>query len=268
MTRREALLVEHGGEQIGVEVAGQGPAVVLLHGSGGNRATWWQQVVDLARDHTVVTVEARGSGRSTDRADQSGPVACAADLEAVRLHLDLPTWHVVGHSLGGWTALRYAVTYPSTTTSVIVVSSVAGVFPPPVEAHWKEFTAALASKGWPVQALAEPASLTAAVWGSPLAHLYQLVGSLNAPLSMTSPAARIRDFDLGDLSPLTMPVTFVCGTLDEIAPPAAVSAAAEAAGASYVEIDGGHLPFWEDPAGFNSLLRTLLRENSSPPTRA
>ena len=62
MSRRESLMVEHDGEQIGVEVAGAGPAVVLLHGSGGNRATWWQQVVDLARDFTVVTVEARGAG--------------------------------------------------------------------------------------------------------------------------------------------------------------------------------------------------------------
>lgn len=259
MSRREALLVEHDGEQIGVEVAGAGPAVVLLHGSGGNRATWWQQVVDLAHDFTVVTVEARGSGRSSDHADRSGPVACTADLEAVRRHLDLPTWHVVGHSLGGWTALRYAATHPDRTTAAVIVSSVAGVFPPSVEEHWQAFAAKLGAKGWPAQALAEPASLTPDVWGEPLAHLYQLVGALNAPPSLTSPAARIRDFDLEDLSPLTMPVTFVCGSQDEIAPPSAVRAAAVFASAAYVEIQGGHVPFWEDPAGFNTLLRTLLR---------
>jgi pimeloyl-ACP methyl ester carboxylesterase len=251
------LLVEHDGESIGVEVCGSGPAVVLLHGSGGNRATWWQQVVDLARDFTVVTVEARGSGRSTDRADQSGPVACAADLEAVRRELGVSSWNVVGHSLGGWTALRYAVTHPATTTSVVLVSSVAGVFPPEVDAFWQEFTRELAARGWPAQELAAPPSLIG--HGSPLAHLYQLVGALNTPPSMTSPAARIREFDLQDLSPLTMPVTFVCGERDAIAPPPAVRAAAEAAGAAYLEIAGaGHVPFWEDAAAFNGLLRQLL----------
>lgn len=258
MTRREALLVEHDGEQIGVEVCGAGPAVVLLHGAGGNRATWWQQIVPLAREFTVVVVEARGAGRSTDRANHSGPVAGAADLEAVRRHLDLPTWHVVGHSLGGWTALRYAVTHPTTTASVVVVSSVAGVYPPEVEQHWERFTADLAAKGWPVQELARPASLTSDAWDTDLAYLYQLVGALNPSPSATGPAARIREYDLVDLSGLTMPVSFVTGARDAVAPPAAVRAAAEATGAAYVEIPGGHVPFWEAPAGFNALLRDLL----------
>lgn len=254
MTRRDALLVEHDGEQIGVEVCGAGPAVVLLHGSGGNRATWWQQVVPLSHDFTVVTVESRGSGRSTDRGDHSGPVAGTADLEAVRVHLDLPAWHVVGHSLGGWTALRYAVTHPAACSSIVVLNSVAGVFPPDVDAWWQKFTRALV---WPTQELAAPPSLRSQ--GSALAHLYQLVGALNAPPSITGPTARIRDFDLVDLSALTMPVTFVAGAADQIAPPAAVRAAATEAGAAYVEIDGGHVPFWEDPTGFNALLVSLLQ---------
>ncbi len=252
MTRRDALLVEHDGEQLGVEVCGDGPAVVLLHGSGGNRATWWQQVVPLSRTHTVVTVEARGYGRSTDRADQSGPVACAADLEAVRLHLGLPTWHVVGHSLGGWTALRYAVTHPAACSSVVLLNSVAGVFPLEVEQWWEQ----LASRGWPAQALAEPPSLLGQ--GTPLAHLYQLVGALNDPPSFTGPAARIREDDLTDLTSLTMPVTFVAGAADETVPAGVVRAAAAAVGATYVEVAGGHVPFWEDPKGFNHLLLGLL----------
>lgn len=263
MTSRQALLVDSDGEQIGVEVAGTGPAVVLLHGSGGNRATWWRQVVDLAADYTVVVVEARGSGRSTDTRDLTGPVACARDLEAVRAHLGLETWHVVGHSLGGWTALRYAATCPSRTTSCLVLSSVGGVFPPVADAHWQRFTADLAARGWPVAELARPPSLTPAFCDAQpaAAHLYQLVGSLNPPPSPTSPAARIRDDDLtpAQVAALTMPVTFVVGSEDQIAAPEAVRAAAEAIGARYVELGGaGHVPFWEDPAGFAIALRGLL----------
>ena len=262
MTSREALLVASDGEDIGVEVCGAGTAVVLLHGSGGNRATWFQQVVDLAADFTVVVVEARGAGRSTDRALQSGPVAGARDLEAVRRHLGLPAWHVVGHSLGGWTALRFAATHPARTLSCVVLNAVAGVFPPVADAHWQRFTADLATRGWPAQDLARPLSLTPSFCdGRPdLAYLYQLVGALNPPASPAVPAARIRDHDLtaADLARLTMPVTFVAGSADEIAPPDAVRAAAAAAGAAYEELEGGHLPHWEQPGYVNALLRSLM----------
>jgi pimeloyl-ACP methyl ester carboxylesterase len=263
VTSREALLVVSDGEDIGVEVCGSGPAVVLVHGSGGNRATWFQQVVDLAADFTVVVIEARGAGRSTDRAAQSGPVAGTADLEAVRRHLDLPSWHVVGHSLGGWTALRYAATHPETTTSCVVVSAVGGVFPPVADAHWQRFTAELAASGWPAQELARPASLPAAFCDArpDLAYLYQLVGALNAPPAPTVPAMRIRSFDLTaeEIARLTMPVTFVTGALDAIAPATAVRDAADAVGASYEELsEVGHLPQWEQPDVFNALLRKLL----------
>jgi pimeloyl-ACP methyl ester carboxylesterase len=263
VTSREALLVASDGEDIGVEVCGAGPAVVLLHGSGGNRATWFQQVVDLAADFTVVVVEARGAGRSTDRAEQSGPVAGTRDLEAVRRHLGLPGWHVVGHSLGGWTALRYAATHPASTSSCVVVSSVGGVFPPVADAHWQRFTAELAASGWPAQELARPASMPPDFCAArpDLAYLYQLVGTLNAPLSPAVPAIRIRDFDLtaDEVAGLTLPVTFVTGSVDAIAPASAVQDAAAAVGASYVELPGvGHLPQWEQPEAFNALLRKVL----------
>jgi pimeloyl-ACP methyl ester carboxylesterase len=263
VTARTALLVESDGDDIGVEVCGDGPAVALLHGSGGNRATWFQQVVDLAADFTVVVVEARGAGRSTDRSAQSGPVAGVRDLEAVRQHLGLPSWHVVGHSLGGWTALRYAATEPAHTTSCVVLNAVAGVFPPVAEAHWQRFTAELAAVGWPQQELARPASLTPGFCASQpdRAYLYQLVGALNPPLQPTVPAADIRAYDLtdADTARLKMPVTFVAGSEDYIAPPMAVRDAADAIGAAYVELeDAGHLPQWEQPTRLNALLRRLL----------
>ena len=263
MTAREALLVASDGDEIGVEVCGSGPAVVLLHGAGGNRATWFQQVVDLASDFTVVVVEARGAGRSTDRAAQSGPVAGAQDLEAVRRELDVPQWHVVGHSLGGWTALRYAATEPARTSSCVVLNAVAGVFPPAAADHWERFTADLAARGWPAQDLARPRSLTPEFCDAhpDRAYLYQLVGALNPPPDPTIPAGRIRSYDLtdGELARLTMPVTFVAGADDEIAPPAAVRAAAAVVGAAYEELPAaGHLPHWESPDRVNALLRRLL----------
>lgn len=261
MTRREALLVESDGERIGVEVCGDGTPLVLLHGSGGNRATWWQQVARLADDHLVVLVEARGHGRSTDAAGQTGPRACTRDLDAVRRHLGLDAWHVVGHSLGGWTALRHAVEHSEATLTTVVVSSVGGVFPPVAEQAWAEAIRV----PWPASVpLARPPSLEEA-WCEAhpaAAHLYQLVGALNPPVAPTAPAVRIREHDLSaeEVAGLRGPVCFVVGEHDRIAPPVAVRAAAEALpGATYDELPGvGHVPFWEDPEGFDALLRRRI----------
>jgi pimeloyl-ACP methyl ester carboxylesterase len=271
VTARRELLVPSGDDLVGVEVCGSGPAVVLLHGSGGNRATWFQQVVDLARECTVVVVEARGCGRSTDVHDASGPVSGAVDLEAVRQHLGLDQWHVVGHSLGGWTALRYATEHPERCLSVVLLSSLAGVFPPEADAHWTRLTADLAAKGWPDQQLGRPPALTDAFCdGHPeLGYLYQLVRSLNPPPSMTAPAVRIREHDLApeQLALLTMPVTFLTGSADEIAPWDVVSVAAATCGATAQLLDGvGHLALWEQPALVTAVLRAqLLRYSATSP---
>lgn len=263
MTRRDALLVASDGEQVGVEVCGDGPPVVLLHGAGGNRATWFRLVPLLATDHTVVVVEARGSGRSTDSAARTGPEACAADLEAVREHLGLPSWHVVGHSLGGWTALRYAATWPERVRSCTLLSSVAGVFPPDAEEHWERFTARLAEGGWPAQELGRPLSLPPAFCDAhpELGYLYQLVGALNPPPAPSVPAARIRSYDLAaqQVSQLACPIAFVVGSADEIAPPPVVRAVAAAVDRDVVVLPGvGHLPQWEEPQQLAAVLRDLL----------
>ncbi len=263
MSARQELLVPSGDDVLGVEVCGEGPAVVLVHGSGGNRATWFQQVVDLAADFTVVVVEARGSGRSTDLHDTSGPVAGSLDLEAVRAHLGLESWHVVGHSLGGWTALRYATRHPDRCRSVIAVSSLAGVFPPVAAEHWDRLTAQMMAQGWPAQELARPTALTPDFCDDrpELAYLYQLVRSLNPPPSPTAPAVRIRELDLDatDLACLTMPVTFLTGSLDEIAPWDVVQAAAASIGAHAELLEGmGHVGLWEQPAAFTAALRRHL----------
>lgn len=259
MTSRAALLVPSGDDLIGVEVAGQGPAIALLHGSGGNRATWFQQVVDLAADFTVVVVEARGAGRSTDVHRASGPMAGALDLEAVRAHLGLESWHVVGHSLGGWTALRYAVRNPERCTSVVALSSLAGAFPPAAQAFWDRFTAELAAQGWPAQELARPLSLTPGFCDErpDLAYLYQLVNALNPAPAPDVPAMRVRDYDL-ELAQLPVPATFVTGSLDRIAPPEVVSECASAVGAAVEVLEGcGHLALWEQPSTVSALLRRL-----------
>src|SRR5450631_2158043 len=87
---RRVGFVRHDGESLYYEVVGEGRIpLVLSHGAGGNHAIWFQQVASFATDRTVVTWDHRGYGRSSDRADRSGPDVAAGDLLAICDHLGI-----------------------------------------------------------------------------------------------------------------------------------------------------------------------------------
>jgi alpha-beta hydrolase superfamily lysophospholipase len=77
------------GTPIYYERHGSGPAVLLVHGSGGHHAAWWQQVVPLRERFTVVTVDLRGFGSSGssmaefDGQDLPGDILAVLDQEDV-----------------------------------------------------------------------------------------------------------------------------------------------------------------------------------------
>src|SRR5882672_395613 len=52
------------GVGLGVEVAGEGPGLLLVHGFGGAKEDFADHVPVLARDHTVVVFDHRGHGAS------------------------------------------------------------------------------------------------------------------------------------------------------------------------------------------------------------
>lgn len=55
-----------GAPRIAIDVMGEGPLLVLLHGIGGNRSNWQFQLPAFAGDFTVAAWDARGYGLSDD----------------------------------------------------------------------------------------------------------------------------------------------------------------------------------------------------------
>lgn len=103
--------------------AGEGPALLLLHGLGCDHTTWEPVIDALARRYTVIAPDLLGHGRSDKpRADYTlgGFANGMRDLLTV-LGIDKVT--VVGHSFGGGVAMQFAYQFPERTERMVLVAS-------------------------------------------------------------------------------------------------------------------------------------------------
>lgn len=108
--------------------------VVFVHDWGHDGWLFYQQVAALRARFTVVTWDLRGHGDSVDRGGAGGDVdAHAADLEAVTR--ELGPVHLVGHGLGGWIALRFAIAHPNRARSLTLMSTPRALPAPVREAY-------------------------------------------------------------------------------------------------------------------------------------
>ncbi|MHB1711180.1 MAG: alpha/beta fold hydrolase [Acidimicrobiales bacterium] len=258
---RRTGFVDHDGEQIYYEVVGEGGVpLVLSHGAGGNHAVWYQQVASFAADRVVVTWDHRGYGRSSDRADRSGPEVAVGDLLAVLDALAIDRADLVGQSMGGWTTVGAALARPSLARSLVLSDTLGG------------FTSAAIATG---VARRSTSALTATdVLGShpalgeafsarepERAHLYQSLGQMgSADAAVVLARLLAVTHDASEAAQLTMPVLCIVGDSDPLFPPTSIRALADLLpDARVVEICGcGHSPYFEDPAAWNTVTRHFL----------
>ncbi len=105
---------------------GQGPAVVLIHGYTGTADRHWINTGvfgDLARDHRVIAMDARGHGKS-GKPREASAYGAEMSRDVVRLldHLEITHAHVVGFSMGAFVAGHLMVTQPDRLITVTLVA--------------------------------------------------------------------------------------------------------------------------------------------------
>jgi 3-oxoadipate enol-lactonase len=125
---------EVNGARLYYEVAGAGPALVLLHGYLLDSGQWDDQFTALARQCQVIRYDARGFGRSTQ---PPGPFAPDEDLHGLLTFLSTDQAVLAGSSGGGATVIDFALAHPERTRALVLVGSVLSGFqfqgqPPPL----------------------------------------------------------------------------------------------------------------------------------------
>jgi len=108
------------GVRLYYEEAGSGSAVVFVHEYAGDYRTWEAQMRFFARAHRCITYSQRGYPPSDvpgDGAQYSQDIA-RDDVLALMDALKIDKAHVVGHSMGAYTALHVGIKAPARCLSV------------------------------------------------------------------------------------------------------------------------------------------------------
>jgi pimeloyl-ACP methyl ester carboxylesterase len=133
------------GVKLYVETVGSGTPVVFVHEYAGDYRSWEAQVRYFCRQHRCVTYSQRGyppSDVPSDPGRYSQDVA-RDDVIAVMDGLGIDKAHVVGHSMGGYTALHVGIRYPQRCLSVTAAGCGWGSSP---DAEKREAMKALAAE--------------------------------------------------------------------------------------------------------------------------
>lgn len=101
--------------------------LVLLHGLTSNAHTWDDFAKEAHATYRVVAMDLRGHGESGHAQDGYTLERFAADVKAVARHLNLRSFHLMGHSLGALVAIRFAAENPGMVQRLVLEDGGPGV---------------------------------------------------------------------------------------------------------------------------------------------
>lgn len=241
----------------GVRFAVRGPRdaqpLLLLHGLGDSLAGWAQVVGPLSRRYRVHLIDLPGHGLSHRPPDWRLRTLTDAVAHYAR---DLRDLVLVGHSLGGWLALRLAVSGALRPSSMVLVNPAGALLP---QKEWEPFRALVSARDRrgvalylerayhraPLALRLFPAEVIRAMWAEPAQGILDGIAE--------------DDFLLeAQLAALRMPLRLIWGARDRLLPEGTLAFFRRTLPQAGLVLlpDTGHLPHLETP---RALARALLQ---------
>ncbi|HHU04904.1 MAG TPA: alpha/beta hydrolase [Clostridiales bacterium] len=112
--------IQSGSALISFFEAGEGEALILLHGNGEDYSCFDKQLPDFSRHYRCIAIDSRGHGKSTHGSERLSLRLMAGDVLNVMDALELKKAHILGFSDGGNIALYIALTAPGRVSTLIL----------------------------------------------------------------------------------------------------------------------------------------------------
>lgn len=253
--------------RIAVETCGSGPLVVFLHGIGGNRTAWSEQLPAVGEGHYAVAAwDARGYGDSDDYDGELKFEDFAADLARVMDALGVKCAHIVGCSMGGRIALDFYARWPERVATLTLADTSAGNSRVASSQEVEKF---LAIRRQPLLAGRTPRDIAPEVAASligpdtdPQVHerVIDILSVLHAGSYVKTLDAVTRFSGFPAFELIRVPTLVLVGEHDRIATPEyAAAMARRIPGSRYAMIPGGsHVCNMDRAAEFNAVLLDFL----------
>ncbi|MFB4202544.1 3-oxoadipate enol-lactonase 2 [wastewater metagenome] len=225
------------GKQLLVEEHGDGEAVIMVHGLGGDSNAWGPQANMLSRHFRVIRPDLEGSGLSPCTGELSID-GFVDDLLALADSLGVERAHWVGHSMGTIVCQHIAARHPERTASLALMGP---ILEPPEAARKgiRDRAAAARDNGMiPIADALYQGSLAAdtrAHQPAVAAFVRELV-MRQAPEGYARTCEALAAAQAADLGAIGCPTLLVTGDEDGVAPPTAARDMAKRIAGAHLEI--------------------------------
>lgn len=120
------MFIPVNGNNYYMEVVGEGPPLLLLHGFTGSVKTWSKLADDLTTSFTLIMIDLPGHGGTIVKEPFSMESTCA-DIAYILEYMKLEKVHILGYSMGGRTALSFSMLYQEKVNCLLLESASPGL---------------------------------------------------------------------------------------------------------------------------------------------
>lgn len=261
---RQVMTLDHG--RVSFRQAGTGPDLVLLHGLAGNSRTWEEQFSAFSKTWRVTAWDAPGYGES----DTVEPTvdAYADTLAAFVGALSLPRFVLLGHSMGGVVAGRFAGRHPDRLRALVLSCTLLGRRQPagsPLGEGYRARLADLETLPAAEYGIRRAASMAAPDCSPEILNRLAAIAAETRRDGLEAAMRLIAEADNAEtLAGISLPVLVLVGALDrtatrDLTDAVIASLASGAARLETVTLSGvGHAPYLEDAAAYNAALGAFV----------
>ena len=258
-------LLESRAVPIWYETAGDGPALLLIHANPFDHDLWLYQTAHFSTWFKIVTVDIRGYGRSAKVTTPFTLADMCDDVIAVMNHLGIGRAICMGCSVGSGTAILLGLDHPDRFDALILVggnSAASDRYRRRVDGYRNSLVEYHIDH---LRQLVSPAFAQ-----SPLGrHLLHMFVERQPRLSGDAIAQVFMAGNSTDTTPrlpeMKVPTLVINGEFDHSLPAGARTASLIPGAVHQVLPATGHACCIEDPAGFDALVLTFLRERNLLP---